>query len=44
MGMPTVEHVIFIPVVLMIGMVIGYTMGARAQRTANDKKRKRNRE
>jgi hypothetical protein len=44
MGLPTVEHVIFIPVVLMLGGVIGFIFGSRAARTAIDKKRKRNRE
>jgi hypothetical protein len=29
---PTVEHVVFIPGVLLIGVFIGYMMGARAVR------------
>jgi hypothetical protein len=30
--MPTVEHVIFIPGVLLIGVFVGYMMGAKAVR------------
>ncbi len=30
--MPTVEHVVFIPGVLLIGVFVGYMMGARAVR------------
>ncbi len=30
--MPPVEHVIYIPGVLLVGIVIGYTLGARAVR------------
>jgi hypothetical protein len=44
MGLPTVEHVIFIPAVLMLGGVIGFIFGSRAARSALEKKRKRNRE
>ena len=32
MGLPTSEHVIFIPGVLLIGIVIGWMLGARAVR------------
>ena len=39
-----VEHVIFIPGVLLIGVVLGYIMGARAARTDATKKRRRLRE
>jgi len=39
-----VEHVIFIPGVLLIGMILGYVMGTRAARAEIDKKRKRVRE
>jgi hypothetical protein len=28
----TIEHVIFIPGVLLVGVVIGFTLGARAMR------------
>jgi proteasome assembly chaperone (PAC2) family protein len=40
----TPEHVIFIPGVLLIGMVLGYIMGARAARTEMTKRQKRLRE
>ena len=30
--MPTVEHIIYIPGVLLVGIVVGYTLGARAVR------------
>jgi hypothetical protein len=30
--MPTVEHVVFIPGVLLIGVFVGYMMGAKAVR------------
>jgi hypothetical protein len=43
-GLPTIEHVIFIPAVLLLGMVIGYIMGGRAVRADIDRKRKRARE
>lgn len=32
--MPTAAHIIYIPVLLMIGIVIGYILGARAARDA----------
>lgn len=32
MGLPTAEHVIFIPGVLLLGIVIGWMLGARAAR------------
>ncbi len=32
MGLPSAEHVLFIPGMLMIGIAIGYSMGARAAR------------
>ncbi|MCS6911640.1 MAG: hypothetical protein RMK29_09285 [Myxococcales bacterium] len=32
--MPTAAHLIYIPVLLMIGIVIGYVLGARAARDA----------
>ncbi len=32
MGLPTVEHILFIPGVLLIGLAIGYSLGARAAR------------
>jgi hypothetical protein len=39
-----VEHVIFIPAVLLVGTVIGYIMGARAARADIEKKRRRAKE
>jgi len=30
--MPTVEHVVFIPGVFILGMFVGYMMGAKAVR------------
>lgn len=42
--MPTIEHVIFIPGILMIGIVLGYVIGSRAARADIDRKRRRARE
>lgn len=42
--MPPVEHIIYIPVVLILGIVIGYVLGGRAAREDLEKKRKRARE
>jgi hypothetical protein len=44
MGTPTPEHIIFIPGILLIGIVLGYVMGARAARAELEKRRKRARE
>jgi hypothetical protein len=44
MGTPGPEHFIFIPGVLMIGIVLGYVLGSRAARTELERKRKRARE
>ena len=44
MGTPGPEHFIFIPGVLMLGIVLGYILGARAARSEMDRKRKRARE
>ncbi len=44
MGMPGPEHFIFIPGVLLIGMVLGYIMGSRAARADLERRRKRARE
>ena len=38
---PTVEHVVFIPGVLLLGVFIGYTMGARAVRDEVRRKQQR---
>jgi hypothetical protein len=43
-GFPGPEHFIFIPGVLLIGMVIGFVMGSRAARAEAEKKRRRARE
>jgi hypothetical protein len=44
MGTPGPEHFIFIPGILMIGIVLGYIMGTRTARAELEKKRKRARE
>lgn len=44
MGTPGPEHFIFIPGVLMIGMVLGFVMGSRSARAEVDKKKRRARE
>ena len=42
MNTPGPEHVIFIPGVLLIGIVIGYILGARAgERRRCDRRRRR---
>ncbi len=40
----TPEHVIFIPGILLIGIVVGYVFGSRAARSDIERKRKRARE
>lgn len=40
----TSGHVIFIPLVLMVGGLLGFIMGARAARNAYDLQRKRDEE
>jgi hypothetical protein len=42
--MPGPEHFIFIPGVLLIGMVLGYIMGTRAAKSDIERRRKRARE
>ena len=44
MGTPGPEHFIFIPGVLMIGIVLGYILGARSAREQIDRRRKRQHE
>jgi hypothetical protein len=44
MGTPGPEHFIFIPGILMIGIVLGYVLGARSARAELERKRKRSRE
>jgi hypothetical protein len=44
MGTPGPEHFLFIPGILLIGIVLGYVMGTRTARAEIEKKRKRARE
>lgn len=39
-----IEHVIYIPAVLLVGMVVGYVMGARAVRQENARMKRRSKE
>jgi hypothetical protein len=41
---PGSEHLVFIPGVLLLGIVLGWIMGSRAARNQDDKRRKRARE
>jgi hypothetical protein len=41
MGFPGPEHFIFIPGVLLIGIVLGYIMGQRSAKDALERRRKR---
>ena len=40
MGLPTAEHVLFIPGILLIGLAIGYSMGARAARAEMERRQR----
>ena len=42
--MPSAAHVIFIPGMLLVGMVLGYVMGSRAVRAEVARRRARQRE
>ena len=44
MNTPGPEHFIFIPGVLLIGIVLGYVLGSRAVRAELEKRRRRARE
>lgn len=44
MSLPGPEHFIFIPGVLLIGIVIGWVLGGRAAREQIEKRKKRARE
>jgi hypothetical protein len=44
MNTPGPEHFIFIPGILLIGIVLGYVMGSRAVRAELEKRRRRARE
>ena len=41
---PTVEHIIYIPGVLLVGLVLGYTLGARAVRAEMQRLKRRMKE
>jgi hypothetical protein len=43
-GIPTIEHVIFIPAVILVGMVLGYVMGKKAALAELDRRKRRARE
>lgn len=43
-GQMTPQHVIYIPSVLLLGLVLGYILGARAVRAELEKRRKRMKE
>lgn len=40
-GQMTTEHVLYIPVVLLVGTLLGYTLGARAVRAEIERQKKR---
>jgi hypothetical protein len=42
-NLPGPEHLIFIPGVLLLGIVIGWVLGGRAAREQIENRRKRNR-
>jgi hypothetical protein len=44
MNTPGPEHFIFIPGVLLIGIVVGYILGSRAAKEAIERRRRRARE
>jgi hypothetical protein len=44
MDTPGPEHFIFIPGILLIGIVVGWILGSRAAQTELEKKRRRLRE
>ena len=44
MNTPGPEHFLFIPGVLLIGLVLGYIMGMRAAKAEIDRRRRRVRE
>jgi uncharacterized protein YneF (UPF0154 family) len=43
-GQMTAQHVIYIPTVLLLGLVIGYIFGARAVRAELEKRKRRMKE
>lgn len=44
LGQMTPQHIIYIPSVLLLGLVVGYTLGARAVRAELEKQKKRMKE
>jgi uncharacterized protein YneF (UPF0154 family) len=44
LGQMTTEHVLYIPVVLLAGILIGYTLGARAVRGELERHKQRMKE
>lgn len=44
MGLPTSEHIIFIPAVLLVGIVIGWMLGGKAARAQIAERAKRAKE
>ncbi len=40
-GMMTSQHVIYIPSVLLVGLIAGYVLGARAVRAEIERRRRR---
>ncbi|EYF04345.1 hypothetical protein [Chondromyces apiculatus] len=40
-GEMTSQHVLYIPAVLMIGMIVGYILGSRAVRAELERQRRR---
>jgi len=44
MNTPGPEHFLFIPGILLVGIVIGYVLGSRAARTQLEQRRRRARE
>lgn len=40
----TIQHVVFIPVVLLVGIAIGWALGARAVRAELERREKERRE
>jgi hypothetical protein len=43
-GQMTPQHVIYIPTMLMLGLICGYMLGARAVRAEIEKKKRRMKE
>jgi uncharacterized protein YneF (UPF0154 family) len=43
-GQMTVQHVIYIPFAMLVGMIVGYILGARAVRAELEKKKRRMKE